>query len=335
MADNHNVSGLGSHGAHHEESLEKTSCPEWMYNIFEPVFKLRHRKVTIESEILCGFIQFLSCLYVLPVVPHQMARVGYDPDSTVTATALTCAVGCFISSFICNTPFIVAPPTSVSIFLAVSMQQRNLPEKFGNAAVLISGMGLAVIGAFPFVARFVTKLIPDSIQAATAVGIGLITALAGATEIKLVIPGQYTLLDMGDLTIEVIFSIGALILVTVLLHYHVKGAFCAGLCCGTLAWWIISNEWPTEIVSMPSAKLDHSIIDTVKLFNPFNGTENIMLVMNLIFLYILTLNGLARGLSDLAGITKSTGAIPRGNLLLVVCGLTTMLSGYFSGTSYY
>lgn len=308
-----------------------THVPEWCYELLEPIFKLRHRKVTVESEFLCGLIQFVSCLYVLPVVPNQMARVGYMADPTITATAMSCAVGCIISAIACNTPFIIAPPTSVSIFLAVSLQQRGLNSTFGNAAVLASGLGLAIIGAFPFIARFVTKLIPDSIQAATAVGIGLITALAGATEIKLVIPGQYTLLDMGSLTIEVIFAIGALVLVTVLLHYHVKGAFCAGLFCGTLAWWIVSNEWPEQVASMPTFRTDNNVLNNLKLFSPVNGSENIMLILNLIFLYILTLNGLARGLSDLSGLTKPNGAIPRGNFLLIVCGLTTMLSAYFTG----
>jgi xanthine/uracil/vitamin C permease (AzgA family) len=42
------------------------------------------------------------------------------------------------------------------------------------------------------------QFIPDSIQAATSIGIGLMTALAGATEIHLVVHGKYTLVDMGN-----------------------------------------------------------------------------------------------------------------------------------------
>jgi len=61
------------------------------------------------------------------------------------------------------------------------------------------------------------------------------------------------------------------------------------------------------------------------------GTPVALLVLNLVFLYILTLNGLARSMSDLAGITKPSGAIPRGGFLFIVCGLTTILSGYLSG----
>jgi xanthine/uracil/vitamin C permease (AzgA family) len=67
-----------------------------------------------------------------------------------------------------------------------------------------------------------TQLIPDCIQASTAVGIGLITALAGATEVHLVVRGEHTILDMGDLSPEVIICIASLVVVWkyLILMYH-------------------------------------------------------------------------------------------------------------------
>lgn len=59
--------------------------------------------------------------------------------------------------------------------------------------------------------------------------------------------------------------------------------------------------------------------------------DNILLIFNLWFLYVISLNGLSRSMSDLAGLTKKSGAIPRGGFLLIICGLTTALSGYLSG----
>lgn len=153
-------------------------------------------------------------------------------------------------------------------------------------------------------------------------GIGLITALAGATELNLVVRGKYTIVDMGEFTDEVVVGIAALIIVTACLHYHFKAAFCTGLIFGTVVWWIISGEWPEAIVGSPYTNNDTGHFDEQRI---------ILLVLNLLFLYILTLNGLARSLSDLAGLTKKNGAVPRGNLLFMICGLTTILSGYFSG----
>ena len=107
---------------------------------------------------MTGVIQFISCLYVLPVVPFQMARAGYDETSSIIATAVTCSVGSILSSFITDTPFIIAPPTSVSIFLAVSAQQQHLSVKHSNSAVVWSGVALTIIGLVPPLTRFVTKV---------------------------------------------------------------------------------------------------------------------------------------------------------------------------------
>ena len=51
--------------------------------------------------------------------------------------------------------------------------------------------------------------------------------------------GQFTIVDMGEITDEVVVAIAALILVSAALHYHVKGAFCIGLFFGTFVWWAI------------------------------------------------------------------------------------------------
>jgi len=236
----------------------------------------------------------------------------------------------------------------VSIFIAVSLQQQGYSYQQGNASLILSGAALAFIGVVPPVGRFFTmvsfihitqqcnnsiiadltidsvhhpQLIPDSIQAAISVGIGMITALAGATEINLIVQGKYTILDMGPLTDEVVIAISCLILVAILMHYHVKGAFCTGLFVGTFLWWCVSNSWPTSILAAPKSQATAGEI----------SVNVVLLVFNLFVLYILALNGMGRSLSDLAGLTLPTGAIPRGGMLFIVCGLLTMLSGYLSG----
>ena len=311
-----------SHAHSHDPSPPPSKLPQWLQDNIEKVFKLKKRKTTFEYECYCGLIQFISCLYVLPVVPFQMARVSYDETSSIIATAVTCAVGSIAASFLTDMPFIIAPPTSVSIFLAVSMQQQNLRRLQGNNAVILSGCLLTLVGAIPPVAKFVGKLIPDCIQASTGIGIGLITALAGAIEVGLVVKGKYTVVDMGEITLEVVICVCSLIVVAVCLHYHVKGAFCTGLIFGTFLWWIVSGEWPHALVANPIAETGSGSIKD-------QGT--LLLTFNLLFLYILTLNGLARSLSDLSGLTKKSGAVPRGNVLFIVCGLTTILSGFLSG----
>lgn len=127
---------------------------------------------------------------------------------------------------------------------------------------------------------------------------------------------------MGELTDEIVVAIANLIIVAVLLHYHVKGAFCCGLVVGTFLWWVIDNAWPTALVESPA---------TLNTVGDASHPDIVLLVFNLFFLFVLALNGLARSLSDLGGLTKPNGAIPRGKFLFLVTGLTTILSGYMSG----
>jgi len=50
----------------------------WFERLLEIIFRLRHRGVTAREELYYGLIQFISCLYVLAVVPQQLEAAGYN-----------------------------------------------------------------------------------------------------------------------------------------------------------------------------------------------------------------------------------------------------------------
>jgi hypothetical protein len=66
---------------------------------------------------------------------------------------------------------------------------------------------LCFLSSLPTISTPSLQLIPFSIQIGTAVGIGLLTALAGATEIDLVVTGHYTIVKLGKITPEVMVTI--------------------------------------------------------------------------------------------------------------------------------
>jgi hypothetical protein len=63
----------------------------WMEVVCEVLFHIKRRETTIDREIYCGVVQFISCLYILPVLPHQMENAGYELRSTYVVT-----VSCFV-----------------------------------------------------------------------------------------------------------------------------------------------------------------------------------------------------------------------------------------------
>jgi hypothetical protein len=58
----------------------------WFDVVCEVLFHIKRRNTTIEHEVYAGIVQFISCMYVLPVIPEQMVNAGYDPDSSYSVT---------------------------------------------------------------------------------------------------------------------------------------------------------------------------------------------------------------------------------------------------------
>lgn len=261
-------------------------------------------------------------MYTLPVIPIQLEAAGYDRTKSIQITALGSGIGCIVSSYITNLPFVIAPPASVAIFVSAALQENGMKQAQGDAAVILSGFALLFIGIFNPLLRFVTKLIPDCIQASTAIGIGLITALAGAIELRLVVPGKYAILQMGPITPAIGIAFVATTIIAIALFHKTKGAYTIGLLFGTVVWWIVSGDWPLSVLSIPNFSVNVDLVLDVKV---------VVLFLNLVFLYIITLSGIARTMADLAHLTNADGSIPRGNWLFIVCGVSTIVSGYFSG----
>jgi hypothetical protein len=92
---------------------------------------------------------------------------------------------------------------------------------------------------------------------------------------------------------------------------------CSAAFPGTIVWWAATGEIPEAAVKAPALIMEEGYIHP----------DVVLLIFNLFFLYFIFLNGVARSMSDLGGLTKKGGVIPRGNMLFIVCGLTSLLSG--------
>jgi len=206
-------------------NLEFYKKAGWAEEAAEVLFKIKARQTTIRSECYYGLVHFISCVFCLAVIPQQLSNAGYDARSTVVATAATCGLGCIICGLFANLPFVLAPPAVIGIFLTNNLQTNNLSPAIGSSAVVISGVVLTTLGYRPL-AQLVSKLIPLPIQVGTAVGVGLLTAFAGATDVRLVVKGTNNhLLGLGDITPQVMIAVCGIIIITVSTYYRMKGAF--------------------------------------------------------------------------------------------------------------
>lgn len=70
-----------------EDKVWKDS--NWVEIVCEVLFHIKRRETTISMEIYTGVIQFISCMYILPVMPLQLERAGYDLQSTYVTTVIS------------------------------------------------------------------------------------------------------------------------------------------------------------------------------------------------------------------------------------------------------
>lgn len=150
------------------------------------------------------------------------------------------------------------------------------------------------------------------------------TALAGAIDINLVRRGSFTLVEMGPWTPKIFIATGGLILVAVAYNYHVRCAFCIPLVFGTISWWIYTKEWPSQIVSNVEFEYDSTWYDHI------NG-KSIDLTVSLIFLYVVITHGLVKTLGEMSNLMRDDRSIPRGRWIFIICGLSSVCCGMFSG----
>lgn len=294
----------------------------WFEGLCEALFKIKARNTTIQSEVYNGVIHFISCLFCLAVVPQQLSAAGYNNNNTAVAVALTSGLGSICCGLFANLPFVLAPPTAVTIFQSVFLQQNGIGPREGNYGVIISGALLMLVGWRPL-GNLIKQLIPLPIQVGTVVGVGLLTTLAGSTEINFVIGGTYKILRMGHITQEIVIAFAGVIMICVAMRHHIKGSFCLVVIFCSLLWWIYDRSFPEEVFAVPTV--------TYAAFN--NEVDNShlpLLTVDLLFLYVLYLNGLMASLSNLAVLTREDGATPRGRWIYILSGLFTICGGLIS-----
>ena len=232
------------------------------------------------------------------------------------------AFGNFIAAFVTNLPFVVSPTVALSLYIVNYLRINDGTVHDANVATIWVGVLLCLFGSKPVAILFL-RLIPHPLQAATAVGIGLLTSLSGAIEIGLIVKGQRTLLGLGEITPSIIIGLVTVMLIGVCFYYKVKGAMVLGLIFGSIVQWATSNSWPKNVGAIPETLKEYDIFD-------FNAVS-VPLIFIIFVICFSILVGISRAFSDIAHLTREDGHIPRGRLIFIVCGIITIVSGLNGG----
>ena len=133
------------------------------------------------TEVRAGTLSFLSCAYLLPLIPQLLQQ--YAPDGadnseqrTAAGAALSSAAATLLSAALTNYPLLLVPGLGLTTSFAAVLSTSSLQHALASAGV--TGL-LLVAGAFLSVDRVARRVVPDSVQLGVMGGLGLLVALAG------------------------------------------------------------------------------------------------------------------------------------------------------------
>ena len=204
-------------------------------SFLERRFRLRENKTDVKTEILAGITTFMTMAYILVVNPSILADAGMDWGGVFTATVLSAAIATLLMGLLANYPFALAPGMGLNAFFAYSVVLgMSKSWQFALTAVFIEGI-IFILLSLVKVREAIFNAIPMNLKKAVSVGIGLFIALIGLVNAGVVVPGDGTIVGLGNITSRgPLLALIGLIITGLLLARKVKGALFFGIIITTI-----------------------------------------------------------------------------------------------------
>jgi adenine/guanine/hypoxanthine permease len=195
--------------------------------VLERTFRLRDHGTTVATELRAGLATFLTMAYIVFVQPAVLSGAGMDFGAVMTATCLAAALATTFMALFANYPVALAPGMGENFFFvsvaAVVGWQAAL------AAVFASGALFLLLGAVRLREKLF-EVIPASLKAAIAVGIGLFVAFIGLKEAGIVVAAPGSFVHLGNLRAPAtLLALGGLALMAILQARGATGAILWGM----------------------------------------------------------------------------------------------------------
>lgn len=312
-------------------SSEKASSVGFL----ERQFKLKEHGTDVKTEILAGLTTFMTMAYILAVNPGMLSETGMDIGGVFTATAVSSAIACFMMALLANYPFALAPGMGLNAFFTYSVVfGMSRSWQFALTAVFIEGV-IFILLSFFHVREAIFDSIPMNLKKAVSVGIGLFIALIGFVNAGIVVPGEGTIVDLGQLTTRgPILSLIGLIITGFLLAKKVKGALFFGIIITTLI------GIPLGITNLPEGgflgifSLPPSVRDVAFKFEWSNvfTWDMLIVIFSFLFVDIFDTIGTLIGVASKADMLDEEGKLPKVKQALLADAIGTTV-GACLGTS--
>lgn len=188
----------------------------------------------MRRELLAGVVSFFAIVYIIIVNASILADAGIPQEAGIVATVLASAAGCFIMGWWGKAPIILVPGMGINaMFTYTLVHGMGLTWQQALAVVFISGICFTII-SFTTLAEQLRAAIPDSLQEAISVGIGLMLVLIGLQKGGVIVSDASTIIavqSFGEPGVWVTFA--TLALTCILFMRKVPGHLLIAIIFGT------------------------------------------------------------------------------------------------------
>lgn len=281
---------------------------------------------------MAGFTTFMTMSYILAVNPQMLSETGMDKGGVFTASVIASIIAMVCMAFLANLPFGLAPGMGLNAFFTFTVVKTlGYTWQFALTAVFLEGIVFLILSLFK-VREMIFDAIPINLKKAVSCGIGLFIALVGLVNSGIILQGEGTVLQLGNLLSResVVFIVG-LFIIALLLAREIKGALMYGILASTILALILGvskYQGGSPITLPPSlAPVAFKIqFDKIFTFDMFT------VVFTFLFVDIFDTVGTLVGVSAKAGMLDEQGKLKEASpaLLADAIGTTT---GALLGTS--
>lgn len=301
-------------------------------DFLEKRFRLSERKTDVKTELMAGFTTFMTMSYILAVNPQMLSQTGMDKGGVFTASVIASIIAMICMAFLANLPFGLAPGMGLNAFFTFTVVKTlGYTWQFALTAVFLEGIVFLILSLFK-VREMIFDAIPINLKKAVSCGIGLFIALVGLVNSGIILQGEGTVLQLGNLLSResVVFIVG-LFIIALLLAREIKGALMYGILASTILALILGvskYQGGSPITLPPSlAPVAFKIqFDKIFTFDMFT------VVFTFLFVDIFDTVGTLVGVSAKAGMLDEQGKLKEASPALLADAIGTTM-GALLGTS--
>ena len=283
--------------------------------MLEKIFKLKENKTKVSTEFIAGLTTFMTMSYIIFVNPSILSKTGMDYGAVYAATILTSIIGTLFLGIFANVPYAQSAGIGIaSLFTYNICGSMGYSWQQGLAMVFICAV-INVLITITSVRKKIIKAIPDFIQEAITVGIGLFITYIGLIDAGLIVFSADEIkngLALGVVpqlanfnSSSVILAIICLVIMVILIVKKVKGAYLLGIIITTLIgipMKVTTLPDFSNYTILPSIESTFFQLDFVGLF-----TVKSQIIMAVMTIFTLCISDLFDTIGVFIGTGKKSG----------------------------